>query len=106
MAAKTNEIIDALQSLIDKSVKANTAFLQESGKIFTGLLSKKLDVKDLQELNNQVMSDAVTNFIKMNIKHTENLMDFGVNVSRSIVSFLDNVNKATPETSAQTSQNG
>jgi hypothetical protein len=88
-----HDIVNALQGLIDKSVKANAAFLEESGKIFTGLLSKKLEPQDIQELNHSIVNDAVKNFITMNIRHTENLMDFGVNVSRSIVSFIDRINK-------------
>ena len=100
-------VIEAWQSLIEKSIKANTEFLQESGKIFTNLLSKKPDVNNLQDMNKQLMSDAVNNFVKMNIKHTENMMDFGMNVSKSLTSFLDKVSKsATTTTTEQTpSQN-
>lgn len=36
-----NNIINAWQTLIEQSVKANSAFLEESAKIFTSLLSKK-----------------------------------------------------------------
>src|SRR4051794_21370222 len=95
MAENQNEIVTALQELMERSVKANTEFLQHSAKIFTGMLSRKLEAKDLFELNNKVMGDAMNNFIKMNIQHTQNLMDFGVNVSRNMVSFIENVNKNT-----------
>src|SRR4051812_27357798 len=103
--AEQNEIVTALQDLMEKSIKANAEFVQQSGKIFTGLLSQKLEAKDFVEMNNKVLADAMNNFIKMNIQHTQNLMDFGVNVSRNIVSFMENVNKNPDGNTATKSQN-
>ncbi len=85
-----NEIINAWQSLIEQSIKANTAFLEESSKIFTSLLSKKIEAKDLLKVNTEVLNAAASNFIKLNIAHTENLVNFGVNLSRSFFSFDKN----------------
>jgi hypothetical protein len=87
-----NEIIHAWQNLIEQSVKANTAFLEESAKIFTSLLSKKTDAKDFVKINTEVLTAAANNFIRLNITNTENLMNFGVNISRSIFSFIDTKN--------------
>jgi len=69
-----NEIINAWQSLIEQSVKANTAFLKESAKLFTSLLSQKTEAKDLLKINTEVLNAAVNNFIKLNITNTENLI--------------------------------
>ena len=97
-----NEIINAWQSLIEQSVKANTAFLEESAKIFTSLLSKKIETKDLLKINTEVLNAAANNFIKLNITNTENLMNFGVNVSRSFFSFRDTKNNTDTNSSRQT----
>ena len=96
-----NEIINAWQSLIEQSVKANTLFLEESGKLFTSLLSKKIDAKDLLKINNEILKAATNNYIKLNITNTENLMNFGVNVSRSIFSFIDKTNTKDTGTSQE-----
>ena len=84
-----NEIITAWQSLIEQSVKANTAFLKESAKIFTSLLSKKIDAKDLLKINTEVLNAAANNFIKLNVANTENLVNFGVSISRGLFSFAE-----------------
>jgi len=97
-----NNIIDAWQSLIEKSVKANTAFLEESAKIFTSLLSKKIDTKDLLKINTEAFNAAANNFIKLNIANTENLVNFGLNVSRSFFSFIDTKNNTDADSGQQT----
>ncbi|MEO8765862.1 MAG: hypothetical protein ABI416_16290 [Ginsengibacter sp.] len=84
-----NDIISAWQSLIEQSVKANTSFLEESARIFTDLISKKTDPKDLLKINTDVLNSAVNNFIKLTVTNSENLMKFGVTVSRSFFSFGD-----------------
>src|SRR5437868_3741375 len=89
-----NEIIKAWQNLIEQSVKANTAFLEESAKLFTDLLSKKTETKDLLKINTNVLNTAVNNFVKLNVANTENLMNFGVTVSRSFFSFADTKSNA------------
>jgi hypothetical protein len=89
-----NEIINAWQSLIEQSVKANTAFLEESAKIFAALLSKKIETKDLLKINTEILNAAANNFIKLNITNTENLMNFGLNISRSFFSFTGAKNNA------------
>lgn len=89
-----NNIIHAWQSLIEQSVKANTVFLEESAKIFTSLLSKKIEITDLLKINTEVLNAATNNFIKLNITNTENLMNFGVSVSQSLFSFIDTKNNA------------
>ncbi len=96
-----NEIISAWQNLIEQSVKANTEFLKESSKIFTDILSKKFDAKDLFKINNDVLNAAAGNFIKLNISNTENLVNFGVNLSKSIFSFIDKNNKTDINTGQQ-----
>jgi hypothetical protein len=88
------EIINAWQSLIEQSVKANTAFLKESAKIFTSLLSQKIEPKDLLKINTDIINAATNNFIKLNIANTENLMNFGVTVSRNFFSFTDTKSEA------------
>ena len=97
-----NEIINAWQSLIEQSVKANTAFLKESAKIFTSLLSQKTEAKDLLKINTDVLNAAVNNFIKLNITNTENLMNFSANVSRSFFSFADSKNNTENNPAQQT----
>jgi hypothetical protein len=96
-----NNIINAWQSLIEQSVKANTAFLEESAKIFTSLLSKKIETQDLLNINTEVLNAAANNFIKLNITNTENLMNFGLNVSRSFFSFIDLKNNTDSNSSQQ-----
>ena len=102
-----NEIINAWQSLIEQSVKANTAFLKESAKLFTSLLSQKTEPKDLLKINTEVLNAAVNNFIKLNITNTENLMNFSANVSRSFFSFADSKNNTdnNPAQQAEVSSN-
>jgi len=102
-----NEIINAWQSLIEQSVKANTAFLKESAKLFTSLLSQKTEAKDLLKINTEVLNAAVNNFIKLNITNTENLMNFSANVSRSFFSFADSKNNTdnNPAQQAEVSSN-
>ena len=102
-----NEIINAWQSLIEQSVKANTAFLKESAKIFTSLLSQKTEAKDFLKINTEVLNAAVNNFIKLNITNTENLMNFSANVSRSFFSFADSKNNTdnNPAQQAEVSTN-
>ena len=97
-----NDIIDAWQSLIEKSVKANTAFLEESAKIFTSLLSKKIDTKDLLKIDTEAFNAAANNFIKLNIANTENLVNFGLNISRSFFSFIDTKNNTDANSSQHT----
>ena len=97
-----NNIIDAWQSLIEQSVKANTAFLEESAKIFTSLLSKKIETKDLLKINTEVLNAVANNFIKLNITNTENLVNFGLNVSRSLFSFIDTKNNTDANSSQHT----
>ena len=75
------------QSLIEQSVKANTAFLEESAKIFTSPV-KKTETKDLLKINTEILNAAANNFIKLNITNTENLVNFGVNISRSFFFFF------------------
>jgi len=94
-----NNLINAWQCLIEQSVKANTAFLEESAKIFTSLLSKKIETKDLLKINTEVLNAAANNFIKLNITNTENLVNFGLNVSRSFFSFTDTKNDSDVNTS-------
>lgn len=84
-----NNIISAWQDLIEKSVKANTTFLQGSAKIFTDILSKKIETKDLLKLNSEVLSAATNNLIKLNISNTENLVNFGIDISKNIFSFTN-----------------
>lgn len=88
-----NEILGTLQNLISKSVEANTTILAESGRIMKGLMSNKLNIHDLKGLNTEVTQKAVTDLIKLNIKFTGELMDLGVNISRSFVSFLEKTSK-------------
>ncbi|MEO8414209.1 MAG: hypothetical protein ABI472_11150 [Ginsengibacter sp.] len=94
-----SEIINAWQSLIEQSVKANTAFLEEYSKIFSTLLSKKTEPKDLLKINTEFLKAATNNFIKLNVTNSENLMNFGVSVSRNIFSFIDKINKKDVDTS-------
>jgi len=93
----TNEIIKAWQSLIEQSVKANTAFLETSAKLFTEFLSKKSETKDLLKINTEVLNAAANNFIKLNITNAENLMNFGVSVSRNFFSFANTKNETVNE---------
>ena len=94
-----SEIINAWQSLIEQSVKANTAFLEEYSKIFSTLLSKKTEPKDLLKINTEFLKAATNNFIKLNVTNSENLMNFAVSVSRNIFSFIDKINKKDVDTS-------
>jgi hypothetical protein len=103
-----NEIIKAWQSLIEESIKANTAFLKESSKIFTSLLSEKKEPKDFLKINTDILNAAANNYIKLNIAHTENLLNFGINVSRNLFSFNDknNTDKETDINSEPEEQSG
>jgi hypothetical protein len=85
----SNELLSTLRSLMDKSFKANATLLKGSGRVLTSLLAQKMGSKDLTELNKRVLNVAFTDFVKMQIKHTEELMDLGVQVSQNIVSFID-----------------
>ncbi len=97
-----NDAIIAWQNLIEKSVKANTTFLQDSAKIFTDILSKKIESKDLLKINTEVLSAAANNLIKLNISNTENLVNFGINVSKSLFSFTNSKTGAKTEAEAKT----
>jgi hypothetical protein len=97
-----NDVIIAWQNLIEKSVKANTTFLQESAKIFTDILSKKIETKDLFKINTEVLSAAANNLIKLNISNTENLVNFGINVSKSLFSFTNSKADTNIETETTT----
>jgi hypothetical protein len=107
-----NDVIIAWQNLIEKSVKANTTFLQESAKIFTDILSKKIETKDLFKINTEVLSAAANNLIKLNISNTENLVNFGINVSKSLFSFTNSKTgentgtEAKSETTVATNERG
>lgn len=97
-----NEIINAWQNLIEKSVKANTTFLQESAKIFTDILSKKIETKDLLKINTEVLNAAANNLIKLNIANTENLVNFGITLSKGLFSVNSKKNTSNTKPEAET----
>jgi hypothetical protein len=84
MAANNQQTVLAteLEQLIQKVTNANTELLREGGKFVNDLLTKKIEVNDLTALNNKVFTDALNNFVRLNIKHTSSLIDWGVQLSK------------------------
>jgi hypothetical protein len=57
------------------------------------LLTKNPDWSDLQKLNSDVLSNTISNFMEINLKYAENLIDLGVQLSNDVSSFVETLNK-------------
>lgn len=92
-----NELLNSYKSLLEKSGEANKAIMDEAGEIFRKILNNKIELSQISEFNNEVMRNAVTNLLRLNIAYTENLLNLSVITSKSINNFFDQ-DKSTSRT--------
>ncbi|MBP7400340.1 MAG: hypothetical protein KA954_12180 [Chitinophagales bacterium] len=87
-----NELLNSYKSLLEKSGEANKAIIEEAGEIFKKILNNKIELSQISNFNNEVMSNAVSNLMRLNIAYTENLLNLSVITSKSINNFFDQDN--------------
>ncbi|MBK7109845.1 MAG: hypothetical protein IPH61_12130 [Bacteroidetes bacterium] len=92
-----NELLNSYKSLLEKSGEANKAIMDEAGEIFKKILNNKIELSQISNFNNEVMSNAVSNLMRLNIAYTENLLNLSVITSKSISNFFDQ-DKSTANT--------
>ncbi len=90
---KQNDLLKGIQKIMEKSIEANTQIMKATSETFTNLISKKPEWSDLQKLNTDVLNNTISNFMEINLKYAENLIDLGVQLSNDVSSFVESLDK-------------
>jgi hypothetical protein len=84
MNQQKTSITDELRELFNKTTEANKIFMSESAKFVTRLDPSKLKAENLASLPKELLTDAFTAFVKLNIQYTSNLIDLGLAMTRRL----------------------
>ncbi len=88
-----NDLLRGFQKIMEKSIEANTQIMKATSETFTNLLTKSPELADLQKLNTEVLNNTISNFMEINLKYAENLIDLGVQLSNDVASFVESLDK-------------
>lgn len=83
-----------VEEALNKSMEANKVFLTESSKFFQQL-GKPGAPKTFNFLQGEVLSNAFSRYMKLNLDHFTNLVDLGISFIRNINNSPDNNEPAT-----------
>lgn len=72
-----------LEEALNKSIEANKVFLNESTKFFSQL-GKRDATSNLNIFQGEALSNAFSQYMKLNLDHFNNLVDLGVNFIRNV----------------------
>ncbi len=87
------ELIKGIQKIMEKSIEANAQILKATSETFSSLLSKPPKMDDLQKLNAEVLSSTISNFMEINLKYAESLIDLGLQLSKDMSAFAESLDK-------------
>ena len=88
-----NDLLKGFQKIMEKSIEANTQIMKATSETFTNLVSKQPDWSDLQKLNSDVLNSTISNFMEINLKYAESLIDLGVQLSNDVSNFVESLDK-------------
>lgn len=83
------------RDLITKSIEANKVFLNEGSLFFKQINTQDLRTNKFNIFQGNVLSNAVNEYVKLNLNHFNNLVDLGL-------SFIKNINSTAESDSTQT----
>jgi hypothetical protein len=85
------------EEALNKSIEANKVFLDESSKFFQQLGKKDAPAK-LNIFQGDALTNAFSQYMKLNLDHFNNLVDLGINFIRNVNNTSPVNNEPTPET--------
>jgi hypothetical protein len=84
MSEQQTTITQELEHLFKKTTEANRVFLDEGARFVKQLGSSKLTGEQLFTRQKQLLTDAFTLFVKLNIQYTSSLIDLGLAITKRI----------------------
>lgn len=79
------EVLQHIRGLVEKSLEANTQVAQNSAELLKQLSQGDVDMSELAAKGNDVLNRALREYVRLSSAHASQLMDLGVDVSRSIL---------------------
>lgn len=84
MNSEFNNLFSSLEELISHASKANTEIISETTKYLSGMDRSNLNADTLTNLQQGVLTTAVTKVAALNMKYTKDLLNLGVELSKSL----------------------
>lgn len=81
---KKSSLIQDFDELLRKTTEANKVFFSEGTKYIKQMGSSAMKGENIYAEQKNVIQDAVNAFIKLNIRHTSNLIDLGLAITQKI----------------------
>ena len=72
------------QELFQKTAEANKLFITEGAKFVSQLATGKLKGEKLASLNNTVLTDAFSAYVRLGIQYTSDLVDLGLSLTKRL----------------------
>jgi hypothetical protein len=82
MSEQQADMAKEFQELFRKTAEANKLFLTEGAKFFSQLATGKLKGDKLASLNNTVLTDAFSAYVRLGIQYTSDLVDLGLTLTK------------------------
>jgi hypothetical protein len=82
MGEQQADMAKEFQELFKKTAEANKLFLSEGAKFVSQLATGKLKGEKLASLNNTVLTDAFSAYVRLGIQYTSDLVDLGVTLTK------------------------
>jgi hypothetical protein len=98
MSNEKDSFTKAFGDLITKSIEANKVFLNEGSRFFKQINTQDLKANKFNFFQGDVLSNAVNQYVKLNLGHFNNLVDLGL-------SFIKNVNNTAENDSTREKNN-
>ncbi len=99
-AAQTR-IVKELQELLAKSINADIQLLENGSKLLQQVAEGNISLSSVAEQGNELLRQAITDYVRMSTKHTSNLIDLSIDVSDNLVRRMINAPRKVQETAKQ-----
>jgi hypothetical protein len=90
MNQEKEPLADVVGQLLQKSMEANKIFLQEGSRFIKQLGNKDATINTFSLLKSEALSRVVSEYVKLNLHHYNNLVDLGLNFIRQVNPTNDN----------------
>jgi hypothetical protein len=84
MSGKQGSVAQDLEQLFRKTIEANQQFISAGARLVKDLGSSNRNGEDLVSAQKEFLTDAFSQFVKLNIQYASNLVDLGVSLSQKM----------------------
>lgn len=95
-----NDFLKSVERILSKSADANRQMLEDSVKMAKQVLSGKTKLTD--NLNADDLGKTMSDWLQLNLRYTETMIDLGVSWSKSVAELFQPKAAATPAPEAET----